>query len=40
MRPPLQAAGYSDEQIKTLMEQNQSTVENLYYSTLQTFLPT
>ena len=32
---PYQAAGYSDEQIKTLMEQNQSTVENLYYSTLQ-----
>ena len=32
---PYQAAGYTDEQIKTLMEQNQSTVENLYYSTLQ-----
>ena len=32
---PYQAAGYSDEQIKTLMEQNQSTIENLYYSTLQ-----
>lgn len=32
---PYQAAGYSDEQIQTLMEQNQSTVENLYYSTLQ-----
>ena len=32
---PYQAAGYSDQQIKTLMEQNQSTVENLYYSTLQ-----
>ena len=30
-----QAAGYTDAQIKTLMEQNQSTVENLYYSTLQ-----
>ena len=33
---PYQAAGYSEEQIKALMEQNQSTVENLYYSTLQT----
>lgn len=32
---PYQAAGYSDEQIKTLMEQNQSEVEALYYSTLQ-----
>ena len=32
---PYQAAGYSDEQIKALMEQNQSTIENLYYSTLQ-----
>ena len=30
-----QAAGYSDAQIKTLMEQNQSEVESLYYSTLQ-----
>ena len=30
-----QAAGYSDEQIKALMEQNQSEVEALYYSTLQ-----
>ena len=33
---PYQAAGYSEEQIQALMEQNQSTVENLYYSTLQT----
>ena len=33
---PYQAAGYSDEQIKALMEQNQSEVEALYYSTLQT----
>ena len=32
---PYQAAGYSDEQIKALMEQNQSEVEALYYSTLQ-----
>ena len=32
---PYQAAGYSDEQIKALMEQNQSEVESLYYSTLQ-----
>ena len=32
---PYQAAGYSDEQIKTLMEQNQKEVEALYYSTLQ-----
>lgn len=32
---PYQAAGYTDEQIKTLMEQNQSEVEALYYSTLQ-----
>ena len=32
---PYQAAGYSDEQIKALMEQNQSKVEALYYSTLQ-----
>ena len=32
---PYQAAGYSDEQIKTLMEQNQSEIEALYYSTLQ-----
>ena len=30
-----QAAGYSDTQIKALMEQNQSEVESLYYSTLQ-----
>ena len=30
-----QAAGYSDAQIKTLMEQNQSEIEALYYSTLQ-----
>ena len=30
-----QAAGYTDEQIKALMEQNQSEVEALYYSTLQ-----
>ena len=32
---PYQAAGYSDEQIKALMEQNQSEVEALYYSTVQ-----
>ena len=32
---PYQAAGSSDEQIKALMEQNQSEVEALYYSTLQ-----
>ena len=32
---PYQAADYSDEQIKALMEQNQSEVEALYYSTLQ-----
>ena len=32
---PYQAAGYTDEEIKTLMEQNQSEVEALYYSTLQ-----
>ena len=32
---PYQAAGYSDEQIKNLMEQNQKEVEALYYSTLQ-----
>ena len=32
---PYKAAGYSDEQIKALMEQNQSEVEALYYSTLQ-----
>lgn len=32
---PYQAAGYFDEQIKALMEQNQSEVEALYYSTLQ-----
>lgn len=32
---PYQAASYSDEQIKALMEQNQSEVEALYYSTLQ-----
>ena len=30
-----QAAGYTDAQIKTMMEQNQSEVEALYYSTLQ-----
>lgn len=30
-----QAAGYSDAQIQTLMEQNQSEIEALYYSTLQ-----
>ena len=30
-----QAAGYTDAQIKTMMEQNQSEVESLYYSTLQ-----
>ena len=32
---PYQAAGYSDEQIKSLMEQNQGEIEALYYSTLQ-----
>ena len=32
---PYQAAGYSDEQIKTLMEPVSSEVEALYYSTLQ-----
>ena len=32
---PYQAAGYSEEQIKALMEQNQSEIESLYYSTLQ-----
>ena len=32
---PYQAAGYSEEQIKALMEQNQSEVEALYYSTMQ-----
>ncbi|MGN0662221.1 MAG: HlyD family secretion protein [Faecalibacterium sp.] len=32
---PYQAAGYSDAQIKALMEQNQSEIESLYYSTLQ-----
>ena len=32
---PYQAAGYSDEQIKALMDQNQSDIESLYYSTLQ-----
>ena len=32
---PYQAAGYSDEQINALMEQNQSEIEALYYSTLQ-----
>ena len=32
---PYQAAGYSDEQIKALMEQNQSELESLYYSTMQ-----
>ena len=31
---PYQAAGYSDEQIKALMEQNQSEVEALYYLSL------
>ena len=30
-----QAAGYSDAQIKTMMEQSQSEVEALYYSTMQ-----
>ena len=30
-----QAAGYSDTQIKALMEQNQSELESLYYSTMQ-----
>ena len=30
-----QAAGYSDAQIKTLMEQSQSELEALYYSTMQ-----
>ena len=30
-----QAAGYSDTQIKTLMEQSQSELEALYYSTMQ-----
>ena len=30
-----QAAGYSDAQIKTLMEQSQSEIEALYYSTMQ-----
>ena len=33
---PYQAAGYSDEQIKALMEQNQSEVEALYYCLLYT----
>lgn len=32
---PYQAAGYTDSQIKALMEQNQSEIEALYYSTLQ-----
>ena len=32
---PYQAAGYSDEQIRALMEQNQSEIQNLYYSTMQ-----
>ena len=32
---PYQAAGYTDEQIKTMMEQNQSELESLYYSTMQ-----
>lgn len=32
---PYQAAGYSDEQIKSLMDQNQGEIEALYYSTLQ-----
>ena len=31
-----QSAGYSDTQIKTLMEQSQSELEALYYSTMQT----
>ena len=30
-----QAAGYTDAQIQTLMDQNQSEVEALYYSTMQ-----
>ena len=30
-----QAAGYTDAQIKTLMEQSQSEIEALYYSTMQ-----
>ena len=30
-----QAAGYTDAQIKTLMEQNQSEIQALYYSTMQ-----
>ena len=30
-----QAAGYTDSQIKTLMEQSQSELEALYYSTMQ-----
>ena len=30
-----QAAGYSDAQIKTMMEQNQSEIQALYYSTMQ-----
>ena len=32
---PYQAAGYSDEQIRALMEQSQSELEALYYSTMQ-----
>lgn len=31
-----QAAGYTDEQIQNLMEQSQSEIEALYYSTMQT----
>ena len=31
-----QAAGYSDAQIKNMMEQQQSELESLYYSTMQT----
>lgn len=30
-----QAAGYTESQIQSLMEQNQSEIESLYYSTLQ-----
>ena len=30
-----QAAGYTDAQIKTMMEQNQSEIQALYYSTMQ-----
>ena len=32
---PFQAAGYTAAQIKALMEQNQSELESLYYSTMQ-----